>query len=175
MTPSQHQMHIYAFQQQQLHAVAARYGQTQQAQGIMANGTPGSISAAVRSPMVQNSQLTGNVARSSPLNGNTPQTSRSPMPPGQQPGVGAGQHSQQATTIQQMQTQQMYNFANYNMARMTGMPQNPSTLAAMHAMQAQQAQAQQRAQQQAQTQTQTQQSPQSPQMQAATPEQQQQA
>ena len=174
MTPSQHQMQIYAFQQQQLQAVAARYGQTQQAQGIMPNGTPGNINAAVRSPMVQNSQLTGNVARSSPLSGNTPQASRSPMPPAQQPGVGAGQHPQQAATVQQMQPQPMYNFANqYNMARM--MPQNPSTLAAMHAMQAQQAQAQQQAQQQAQTQTQSQQSAQNPQMQAATPEQQQQA
>ena len=132
--------------------------------------------------MVQNSQVAGNVARPSPLSGNTPQTSRSPMPPTQQPGVVAGQHPQQPATVQQMQSQQMYNYAaanQYNMARMTAMSQNQSLLAAMHqaqhAQQSQQAQAQaqQQAQQQAQTQGQSQQPSQTPQMQAATPEQQQ--
>ena len=182
----QHQMHLYAFQQQQLQAqaaaVAARYGQTPQPQGIMPNGTPGNINAAVRSPMVQNTQLAGNAARPSPLSGNTPQTSRSPMPPAQQPGIVTGQHPQQPTTAQQMQSQQMYNYAaanQYNMARMTAMSQNQSLLAAMHQAQhvqqtqQAQAQAQQQAQQQAQTQGQSQQPPQTPQMQAATPEQQQ--
>jgi hypothetical protein len=97
------------------------------------------------------------------------------MPPGQQPG---GQHPQQPTTVQQMQSQQMYNYAaanQYNMARMTAMSQNQSLLAAMHqAQHAQQAQ-QAQAQQQAQTQAQPQQPSQTPQMQAATPEQQAQA
>lgn len=177
----QHQMHLYAFQQQQLQAqaaaVAARYGQTPQPQGIMPNGTPGSVNAAVRSPMVQNTQPAGNVARPSPLSGNTPQTSRSPMPPAQQPGVAAGQHPQQQPTVQQLQSQQMYNYAaanQYNMARMTAMSQNQSLLAAMH--QAQHAQQNQQAQQQAQqaqTQGQSQQPSQTPQMQTATPEQQQ--
>ena len=155
----QHQMHLYLQQQQQL-----RYGQTQQAQGITSNGTPANINA-VRSPMVQNSQLAGNVARPSPLRGNTPQTSRSPMPP-QQPGVVAGQHPQQPATVQQMPSQPMYNYAAVSpyVARMTAMSQNPSTLAAMHALQAQQ---------QAQAQSQPQQPSQTPHMQAATPEQQQ--
>ena len=121
------------------------------------------MNAAVRSPMVQNTQVAGNAARPSPLGGNTPQASRSPMPPAQQPGVVAGQHPQQPTTVQQMQ----YNYANqYNLARMAAMSQNPTALAAMHALQTQA-----QAQQQAQTQTQSQQSPQTPQMQAATPEQ----
>ena len=182
MTPNQqHQMHLYAYQQQQLQAqaaaVAARYGQTPQPQGIMPNGTPGNISAAVRSPMVQNTQLAGNVARPSPLSGNTPQTSRSPMPPTQQPGVVAGQHPQQPATVQQIQSQQMYNYAaanQYNMARMTAMSQNQSLLAAMHqAQHAQQSQQAQHQGQQAQTQGQSQQPSQTPQMQAATPEQQQ--
>ena len=125
--------------------------------------------------MVQSTQLAGNVTRPSPLSGGTPQTSRSPMPPGQQPGVAAGQHPQQPTAVQQMQSQQMYNYANQY--RMT-MAQNPSLLAAMqHAQQTQQAQAQtqQQGQQQGQTQTQPQQPSQTPQMQAATPEQQAQA
>ena len=89
-------MRLYAYRQQlQAAAVAARYGQTPQPQGIMSNGTPANWS-----PMVQNTQLAGNVARPSPLSGNTPQTSRSPMPPAQQPGVVAGQDPQQPSTVQ---------------------------------------------------------------------------
>lgn len=166
MTANQHhQIHLYAYQQQQLQAVA-QYAQNQQAQAITSNGSPANVNA-VRSPMVQNSQITGNVARPGPLNGNTTQTSRSPMPPAQQPSVVAVQHPQQPATVQQMQSQQMYNYAaNPYITRMTA-------LHAMHNQQAQQARAQQQAQQQAQAQSQPQQPPQTPQMQAPTPEQQQ--
>ena len=104
MTANQ-RMHLYAFQQQlQAAAVAARYGQTPQPQGIMSNGTP-----ANRSPMVQNTQLAGNVARPSPLSGNTPQTLRSPMPPAQRPGVVGVQPAavpQQPVTVQPQQPPQ---------------------------------------------------------------------
>ena len=88
--------------------------------------------------MVQNPQIAGNVVLPSPLRGNTPQTWRSPMPH-QQPGVAAAQHTQQPTTVQQTQSQPMYNHAAVSprVARMTAMSQNLLTLVTTHALQAQ--------------------------------------
>jgi hypothetical protein len=133
MTASQQQQMQMYLHQQQL-AVAARYGQTQQAQGLTSNGTPVNINA-VWGTMPQHPQTAANAARPTPLNGSIPQTSRSPMPPGQQPGVVSGQHMQQPATVQQ------YNYApNPYMARVT----------AMQALQQAQAQAQRQAQAQSQ-------------------------